>query len=44
MALVDTSVGVGVGVAAACIGANAVRRSKLIGQDNLPDQDAGERA
>ena len=42
--LVDTAVGVAVGVAAVWLGANAVERTKLIGRDNLPNKDAGERA
>jgi hypothetical protein len=42
--LVDTTVGVAVGVAGVWLGANAVRMTKLVGQDNLPKEDAGERA
>jgi uncharacterized membrane protein YccC len=42
--LVDTAVGVAVGVAAAWLGANAMRVTKLIGRDNPPKADAGERA
>src|ERR1700734_442495 len=34
--LVDTAVGVAVGVAAVWLGANTVRRTKLIGRDDLP--------
>jgi uncharacterized membrane protein YccC len=41
--LVDTAVGVAVGVAAVWLGANAVPRTKLIGRDNLPNRDARER-
>ena len=40
---VDTAVGVAVGVAAVWIGANAVRRTTLIGRDNLTNKDAGQR-
>jgi hypothetical protein len=42
--LVDTAVGVVVGVAAVWLGANAMRVTKLIGRDNPPKSDAGERA
>jgi uncharacterized membrane protein YccC len=42
--LVDTAVGVAVGVAAVWLGSHAMRWSKLIGRDTLPDKDAGERA
>jgi uncharacterized membrane protein YccC len=42
--LVDTAVGVAVGVAAAWLGTHAMRRTKLIGRDNLPNKDARERA
>ena len=41
--LVDTAVGVAVGVAAAWLGANAMRVTKLIGWDTPPKADAGER-
>jgi uncharacterized membrane protein YccC len=41
---VDTAVGVAVGVAAVWLGANALRRTALIGRDNLSDKDAGQRA
>jgi uncharacterized membrane protein YccC len=41
--LVDTAVGVAVGVAAACLGANFMRVTRLMGRDNL-HKDAGERA
>jgi uncharacterized membrane protein YccC len=42
--LADTAVGVAVGIAAAWLGANAMRRTKLIGGGQLPHKDAGERA
>jgi uncharacterized membrane protein YccC len=41
--LVDTAVGVAVGVAAAWLGANATRVTKLIGRDKPPKAEAGER-
>jgi Fusaric acid resistance protein-like len=41
--LVDTAVGVAVGVAAAWLGANAMRVTKLIGWGNRTKTDAGER-
>ena len=41
--LVDTAVGVAVGVAAAFLGANFMRVTRLIGRDNL-HKDAGEHA
>jgi Fusaric acid resistance protein-like len=41
--LVDTAVGVAVGVGAAWL-THAMRRTKLIGRDNLPNKDAGEHA
>jgi uncharacterized membrane protein YgaE (UPF0421/DUF939 family) len=42
--LVDTAVGVAVGIAAAWLSANAMRVTKLTGRDNLPKEHAGERA
>jgi hypothetical protein len=42
--LVDTALGVAVGVAAAWLGTHAMRRTKLIGPDNLPNKEAKERA
>jgi uncharacterized membrane protein YccC len=42
--LVDTALGVAVGVAAAWLDSHAMRLTKLIGRDNLPNKDAGERA
>jgi uncharacterized membrane protein YccC len=42
--LVDTAVGVAVGIAAAWLGAHAMRVTKLIGRDNRPKEDAGEHA
>ena len=44
LGLVDTAVGVAVGVAGAWLGANAMRVTKLFGRDNSPNADAGERA
>ena len=40
--LIDTAVGVAVGVAAAWLGVNAMRVTKLIGRDNPPRADAEE--
>jgi uncharacterized membrane protein YgaE (UPF0421/DUF939 family) len=42
--LIDTAVGVAVGVAAACLDTRAMRWSKLIGRGKLPSKDAEERA
>jgi uncharacterized membrane protein YgaE (UPF0421/DUF939 family) len=42
--LVGTAVGVAVGVATAWLDTHAVRTATLIGRDNLPNKDAGERA
>src|SRR6266478_344966 len=42
--LVDTAVGVAVGIAAAWLAANAMRVTKLIGWDSPPKADAEERA
>jgi hypothetical protein len=42
--LVDTAVGVAVGVATAWLDTHAVRRTKLIGRDSLTNEDATERA
>jgi hypothetical protein len=41
--LVDTAVGVAVGVAAAWLGVNAMRVINVIGRGNPPKSDAGER-
>jgi putative flippase GtrA len=42
--LIDTAVGVAVGLATAWLATHAMRWTGLIGRDNLPNRDAGERA
>jgi putative flippase GtrA len=42
--LIDTAVGVAVGLATAWLDTHAMRCTKQIARDNLPNRDAGERA